>query len=235
MKPYYHDEKAGITIYHADCRDVLPTLEAGSVDLVLTDPPYGIGYLSSHRTIRTEVAKLLANDDSLEALREALRFVPRLLRPNCHVYYFASADETIGQACAVLPDELKFQRLLCWDKGNWGMGDLDANYGQQWEAIVFASNGRRLLNGPRPSSLLQTFGRGAGSTWDHPTQKPITLCRFLIQTSSNKGDTVLDPFMGSGTTLRAAKDLGRKAIGIEVEERYCEIAVKRLAQEVMAL
>jgi len=234
VKPYY--EQGGITIYHGDCLEVLAGLAPESVDLVVTDPPYGVDYLSNFRVANPSVAQVIHADDSLDAMRASLAMCVALLRPDAHVYYFASADETVGEACAALPSDLTFHRLLCWDKGNHGMGDLERDYGHAWEAIVYASKGRgHALNPPRPSSLLRSFGRGAGSTWVHPTQKPVPLMRFLIEKSSQPGDLVLDPFMGSGTTLRAAKDLGRKAIGIEIEEKYCEIAAKRLSQEVMPL
>ena len=236
MKPYYHDEKAGITIYHGDCLEVMAALDDESVDLLLTDPPYGVDYLSNFRVVNTSVAQVIHSDHSLDAMRAALAAAVRLLRDDRHVYYFASADETVGAACDALPCGLRFRRLLCWDKGNHGMGDLERDYGHAWEAIVYAVKGKgRALNGDRPSSLIRAQRGGSGSTWVHPTQKPESLMRFLIEKSSLRGEVVLDPFMGSGTTMRAAKDLGRKAIGIEIEERYCEIAAKRLAQEVMAL
>lgn len=235
LRPYYHDEQSGITIFHGDCREVLPTLAAGSVDLVLTDPPYGRDYVSNFRVKDPSVAHVIPGDENLEAMRHGLQLCVPLLKYDRHLYYFASADDIIGDACAALPSALTFRRLLCWDKGNHGMGDLECNYGHAWEAIVFASKGKRLLNGKRPSSLLRSFGRGAGSTWVHPTQKPVSLMRFLIERSSMPGEVVLDPFMGSGTSLRAAKDLGRHAIGIETEERYAEIAANRLRQAVLPL
>jgi site-specific DNA-methyltransferase (adenine-specific) len=232
ITPYYDDGQ--ITIYHGDCLDVLPSLVGESIDLVLTDPPYGVDYLSNRRIRDTEVAQVIHADDSLDAMRGALALCAPLMKDDAHCYYFASADETVGDACRALPLSMTFHRLLCWDKGNHGMGDLERDYGHAWEAIVYATKGRgRALNPPRPSSLLSGYGRGSGVTWVHPTQKPVTLMKFLIERSSVTGETVLDPFMGSGTTLRAAKDLGRRAIGIEINEQYCEIAVRRLAQEVL--
>jgi len=232
IEPYY--DRDGITIYHADCLDVLPMLARESVDLLLTDPPYGVDYLSNRRISNTKVAQVIHADDSLDAMRDALALCAPLLRDGRHAYYFASADETVGEACSALPPALTFRRLLCWDKGNHGMGDLERDYGHAWEAIIYAAKGQpRALNGPRPSNLIRVQRGGSGSTWVHPTQKPTPLIKFLIERSSNAGELVLDPFMGSGTTLRAAKDVGRRAIGIEINERYCEIAAKRLAQEVL--
>jgi site-specific DNA-methyltransferase (adenine-specific) len=127
------------------------------------------------------------------------------------------------------------KHILAWDKGERGtVGDLECGFGEAWEAIFYGMKGRRKLNGSRPRTVIRYDWSG---TMDpvHPTVKPVALLSRLVAWSSSHGELVLDPFMGSGTTLRAAKDLGRKAIGIEIEERYCEIAAKRMAQEVLPL
>lgn len=122
----------------------------------------------------------------------------------------------------------KPKSVLAWVKNNWSMGDLNHEHGRQWEAICFyPSSGHEFI-----SRIPDVVTANRTGNPDHPTQKPESLITKLI--AANVGDTVLDPFMGSGTTLRAAKDLGRKAIGIEIEEKYCEIAAERLSQEVLA-
>lgn len=122
--------------------------------------------------------------------------------------------------------------VLVWDKVvSTGMGALDVPWRPSWEAIYVIGHG---FQGRRSHGVLRfSLPTLAPERKLHPTSKPVDLMRALI-TKCPDG-TVLDPFMGSGTTLRAAKDLGRKAIGIEIEERYCEIAAQRLAQEVLAL
>tara|TARA_R110000751_G_C13719645_1_gene475316 strand:- start:627 stop:1061 length:435 start_codon:yes stop_codon:yes gene_type:complete len=135
----------------------------------------------------------------------------------------------MGPAGAILEG---FKHVLAWDKGDRGtVGDLECGFGEAWEAIFYGMKGRRPLNGPRPRTVIR---RDWSATMDpvHPTVKPITLLAQLVEWSSSPAETVLDPFMGSGTTLRAAKDLNRKSIGIEIEEKYCEIAANRLQQEV---
>lgn len=226
MKPYY--EHRGITIYHGDCRDVLPTITE-PVDLVATDPPYGVSYVTARRSHSDSLRVPIANDKDLDVVKDAWPLIIDSLALDRHWYAFAS-PRRIAEAESIIG---KPKHILAWDKGNRGtVGDLDSGFGEAWEAIFYGMKGRRSLNGPRPRTVLRMDW---SSTMDpvHPTVKPVSLLAKLIGWSSNPGEMVLDPFMGSGTTLRAAKDLGRRAIGIEIEERYCEIAAKRLSQEVL--
>lgn len=212
MKPYY--EKDGIVIFLGDCREILPTLEP--VDLVLTDPPYGIDYQSARRIDLQRKAKIQGDDCFPLWLFDEMK-------PRVAMFVWCRWD-----ILRLLPEPKSF---IVWDKGNHSMGDLDHEYGRQWEAIAF-------YPGPdhefvrRPVDIIRCM-RVAPGALVHPNEKPVGAIKPLIL--AHPPGTILDPFMGSGTTLRAAKDLGRKAIGIEIEERYCEIAAKRLAQEVMAL
>ena len=241
MRPYY-EAPDGITIYHGDCRDVLPTLAPGSIDLLLTDPPYGVGYWTGRRSLDTRsstrlvndllVAPLLNDTAALVAplLNDTAALVAPLLNDTAAMYWFA-APLRLGAFLPVL-HRWEIVNVLVWDKGNCTAGDLYTRWGEQWEAIVYARVGAPLLLGRRDRDILR-FSRGDTSAYLHPTQKPVELLRHLI--GKHSAATILDPFMGSGTTLRAAMDLGRKAIGIEIEERYCEIAARRLEQMPMPL
>lgn len=216
-------------IYHGDCRDVLSELAGDSVDLVLTDPPYGVSYVTAWRSRSDKLRKPIANDESLFAFANAWPECLRTLRDNRHWYVFAS-PRMIHE---VLPITGNAKHTIAWDKGDRGtVGDLECGFGEAWEAILYGMKGRRPLNGKRPRTVMR---HDWSSTMDplHPTVKPVPLLRELIRMSTDMGEVVLDPFMGSGTTLRAAKDCGRRAIGIECDERYCEIAAKRLAQGVL--
>lgn len=225
MKPYY--EHGGIQIFHGDCREVLPGL--GPVDLVLTDPPYGVGYAAGRQRGNVLGARI-ANDDSLAVVAEVWPAALTLLNNNRHWYAFASPRMLPGMMSLAEP-----KHVIAWDKGDRGtMGDLEYGFGDAWEAILYGMKGRRPLNGPRPRTVIR-HDWAAHYDPSHPTVKPVALLGRLVQWSSFEDEIVLDPFMGSGTTLRAAKDLGRRAIGIELEERYCEIAAKRLEQEVLDL
>jgi DNA modification methylase len=204
--PYY--DEGGITIYHGDCREILPSIEA---DVLVTDPPYGMAYASGWS------GASIANDGDTAARDAAL--------------------STWGDRPALVfgrwscPKPASTKTVLIWDKGDWpGMGDLKLPWGPSFEEVYVIGSG---WQGPRRGSVIRDPHRPSGPTAFHPTQKPLAIMARLLE-SCPEG-IILDPFMGSGTTLRAAKDLGRKAIGIEIEERYCEIAANRLAQEVLDL
>lgn len=208
MKPYY--DHAGITIFHGDCREVLPTLP--KVDLVLTDPPYGLGELwngggggakSSWRFAAGE-----AKSWDMETVDDAVDLLPSM------------ADEVIiwgGNYYRLPPSRC----WLVWDKkqpDTWTTGQAEL----AWTNLDRPVRAFRLCQAEAHAEMVAK---------SHPTEKPLSLFCWCLKWTI--GRTVLDPFMGSGTTLRAAKDLGRKAIGIEINERYCEIAAKRLSQEVL--
>lgn len=210
MKPYY--EHQGITIYHGDCRDVLPAIQ--SVELIVTDPPYGIDYQSCWKTDKSRrMGKIVGDDDFPLWLFD-------IAKPKNSLYVWCRWD--------TLPILPKPKSFIVWDKGVHSMGDLDGEWGRQWEACAFYPfEGHKFKF--RPHDVIRSM-RVTPNYLMHPNEKPVTAIIGIID--PNEGETVLDPFMGSGTTLRAAKDLGRKAIGIEIEEKYCEIAAKRLSQEV---
>jgi len=210
MTPYYDDGQ--ITIYHGDCRDVLPKLNP--VDLVLTDPPYGIDWKGHGGS--TRIWSGMENDTGDLDLRP-------ILGMTCAVIAFGANN---------YPDQLPHSgRWICWDKRTID-GAADGMLGSPFELAWSnqTSGFDRMIRVLHGGVVNADRGKRV-----HPTQKPLAVFRQIILWYSSEGCIILDPFMGSGTTLRAAKDLGRKAIGIEIEERYCEIAVKRLAQEVLSL
>jgi len=161
-------------------------------------------------------------------MRDVLPLCDRVLREDRQAYWFA-APARIGEAVDAIAGVWKVKNLIVWDKGNAGSrGDCQAGYGLNWEAIVYASKGRRALNGPRPRAIYRYDWQGSRDPV-HPTVKPVALMSWLITKATQPGEIVLDPFMGSGPVLAAAKSLGRRAIGIEIEERYCAIAARRVA------
>ena len=202
MKPYY--ESGGITIYHGDSRGWLP-----DADVLVTDPPYGMGYRSGWS------GAMVAGDDDV-ATRDA-------------VLALWGARPALVFGRWNLPRPPMTRVRLVWDKGEWpGMGDLSFPWGPSDEEIYVLGDG---WIGKREGTVLRC--NRIGGNGQHPTEKPIPVLERLLRHAPL--GSILDPFMGSGTTLLAAKNLCRRAIGIEIEERYCEIAARRLDQEVLAL
>jgi len=218
VKPYY--EHRGVTIYHGDCREILPSLDP--VALLLTDPPYGqVNRDSRLRNLdRGGADTVTVEPEDLAATLAALAAT---------TYVWCSTEQVSRYRAAFVSLGLS-TRLGIWEKTNPSPMNGTWLWLSSLESCIFARKAGATFNG----SCLSPLWRGPTQPDEkHPTTKPGWLMRRLIEASSDPGDIVLDPFMGSGTTLRAAKDLGRKAIGIEIEEKYCEIAAKRLAQEVL--
>lgn len=213
MKPYFED--AGITIYHADCMEVLSEFMDGRsirFDLLLTDPPYGIGEAAGKNASRGNIA--VAQDygdadwDDTPAHQE-LALARKICRDQ--IIFGGNYYDLPPASC-----------WLVWDKDNGGNDFADCELA--WTNLKKAV--RKITY--RWNGMLQQPGRPKEKRV-HPTQKPEAVMVWALQHAQNVR-TVLDPFMGSGTTLVAAKRLGKAATGIEREERYCEIAAKRLAQ-----
>jgi len=209
MKPYY--EEAGITIYHGDCREILPHVP--KVDLVLTDPPYGINKSSVKGDYISDF-----NDDSeyiktvcVPIIKQCIeRFNAVILTPGIKHLFLYPPPDSFG--VMYYPNSPAFQA--------WGTADINPllYYGKM-----------------RKKGWCSFMTTEVSKKYGHPCSKPIKAWSKIVGRFSDFGETILDPFMGSGTTLVAAKQLGRKAIGIEIEEKYCEIAVQRLAQGVLPL
>jgi DNA modification methylase len=214
MRPYYEDD--AVTIYHGDCREILPTLPP--VDLVLTDPPYGLGEAAGKNKSRAVLATVTefgyAEWDNTTIPKDLIDKV-RSGAPR-QIIFGGNFYELPPSSC-----------WLVWDKDNGGSDFADCELA--WTNL---SKAVRLIRW-RWAGMLQE-NMGDKEFRFHPTQKPVPVMRWCIQQAGEGVNTILDPFMGSGTTLRAAKDLGRRAIGIEIEERYCEVAAQRMAQSVLA-
>ena len=206
MKPYY--EHAGVTIFCGDCLELLPTLTS---DVLVTDPPYGIDM----EAFADEIETASMGVDAAQGHRAAIFASPR-----------------------TLPDFWKRVETWSWERLLWLWKDGDiAHPWRGWhmnsEAIIIASRTREgwpAYDSTRSDCYRVGFSGGKNG---HPAAKPLSVVSDLVARLSRPTDVILDPFAGSGTTLVAAKNLGRRAIGIEIEERYCEIAAKRLSQEVM--
>lgn len=212
VEPYYQDD--WVTLYHGDCREITNWLAA---DVLVTDPPYGIAYESNLNRDRRNVKKgvpVAADTDTS-------------VRDQSLAMWGTRPALVFGRWDAPRPSSVRVR--LVWDKGNSvGMGDLRMPWGRSDEEIYVLGSG---FTGKRSGSVLrvQMLMSGDSQRPDHPTPKPVPLMELLIQKCP--AGVLADPFAGSGTTLIGAKLNGRKAIGVELEERYCEIAARRLAQD----
>ncbi len=216
-KPYFQDDS--VLIYHADCRDILPLIPDKSVDLVLTDPPYGFNRFETD------------GKDFIGLVTQVFTNLP--LKQGGWAFVFSGTGELKNLFNAI---PLDFQRLL------WVYKPADCTF--PYRGWLLTSEAIALFSRGKPSALFERkpyrhdcylhYHVGQEGVEGHPTVKPHAIIEDLVFRCIPDG-LILDPFLGSGTTAYCAKKLGRKCIGIEIEEKYCEIAAKRCSQIVMSL
>jgi hypothetical protein len=215
-EPYYADES--VTLFHGDCREITEWLSA---DVLVTDPPYGVAYVSGQRSVKSAP---IVGDSSLEVR-------------NCALSAWGTSRPALVFGTWRVPAPAgEVQRLVWWKRGGGvGMGNLAMPWGTKHEEIYVLGTGwdRCTAGVTRQPSVLVTSATMGGSEGvvsraEHPTAKPVGLLSRLIEACPP--GTVGDPFAGSGSTLLAARSQGRRSIGVEIEERYCEVIAKRLAQ-----
>lgn len=252
-EPYYQDEFC--TIYLGDCRDILPSLADNSIDFVFTDPPYGHNNNNGDLAHRIEFAlgkipsdcseserppaRPIANDgpEANELVQFAFSEFKRLLKPGCCCCCCGGGggpDPQFAKWSLWLDAVSPFKQMVVWDKGGLGLG---WHYRRNYEVILI---------GEKPGAACRWFGGSdtpnivrinkiIPQANDHPTPKPVELVKWFLDKHTQPGDIVLDPFNGSGSTARACKDLGRKYIGIEIDERWLKMTVDRLSQYALPL
>ncbi|HAT1504156.1 TPA: site-specific DNA-methyltransferase [Corynebacterium striatum] len=208
-QPYYQDEY--VTLYHGDCLELADAWVGA--DVLVTDPPYGMAYQSGW--VHGRIDRPIAGDQNTNLRDQALE-----LWGDRPAIAFGKWNQPRPEATR--------QRLI-WSKApDPGMGDLTSPWGNSDEEIYVLGKG---FIGKRGPNVLTYQKPPVSNRPDHPTPKPVPLMEHLIQRCPP--GVIADPFAGSGATLRAAKNLGRHAVGVELEEKYCEIIANRLAQEVL--
>ena len=208
-------------IFNENCIEGLKKIPSKSVDCIIIDPPYGINYHSGHYK-NGNPHKPIANDDTL--------FIPiddlwRVLKPTGAMFIFFSHKVPLI--------DKRVKNIIIWVKNNWTAGDLYKDFGNQYECIAYMPKDDFKLHSKRYSNIWK-FDRISADNLLHPTQKPESIIRRLIETATDKGDLVLDCFMGSGTTAVACKQMDRNFIGFEIEKTYVDIAERRLSQKTLS-
>lgn len=226
MKPYYQDD--AVTIYHGDCRESIVGL-SHDCDVLITDPPYGVG-LGTHGAALDGRSNHVLVKAGYESYDDSPENFDSIVVP-----VVSTALDIIGRGAVFCAGHMIWKLPPAAVVG--GVFLPSARGRNVWG---YASLAHCLFYGSAPDLNLGCKATAISSTAScqdngHPCPKPDKWMRWIVDLASRPGETVLDPFAGSGTTLRAAKDLGRRAIGIEIEEKYCEIAARRCAQEVLAL
>lgn len=205
-------------IYNADCLEILNTISNNSIDCIITDPPYGIRYNSNHRINKK---KSIENDNQF--------FLPinilwnKLKEDGLLLFFFSQKNWIVDS---------RIKDYIVWIKNNHTAGDLKQGLGNKYEMIAYCPKKEYKFPHKRPTNVIMNDKVIIGEN-QHPTEKPIELLEKMILLYTKEDDVILDPFMGTGSTIVASKNLKRKYIGIEIEENYFNIAKERLSQEIL--
>ena len=217
--------KISENIKNGDSLEILESLNDGSIDIVLTDPPYGISYISNRSIHEDSITKRgLLNDgkeQAFELLDKTCEILSRKTAENAHLYFFCSWS-VFSAFEAIISNYFNIKTPIVWDKGNKGSGDLENDWGNQTEIVIFCVKGKKMVNNRRGNII--SVSRLHTTKMVHPTQKPIELLLDILAVSYVKGDFVVDPFMGSGSTIKACNEIGAKCLGIELDSEMFNIA-----------
>jgi len=214
------------SVNKGDCLELMNGIPDNSIDLIITDPPYGIDYqFNNNKNIKFDVLK---NDNKPFNLTEYLNQFKRIIKNKKGIYIFTRFD-IYPKWYKEINSFFKIKNCIVWNKtGRLGAGDLKGQYGLNHEFIIYATNGRHILNEKREKDVWKHQRTPKGEYCGHPTQKPTKLISKIIKKSSEEGDVILDPFAGGGSTGIAAQNTNRDYILIEKEQKYIDIIKDRL-------
>ena len=219
-----------IDLRKGDCLEIMKEIPSESIDLIVTDPPYLIKYKSNYRKNKNhDFCSKILNDDNYELISDYIKECYRILKNDTAMYIFCNCDRVDYFKRELEKVGFKIKNMIVWIKNNWTAGDLKAQFGKQYEIILLVNKGRRLFNGKRITDVWY-FNRVVGKEQVHQNQKPVDLIQQCILKHSNENDLIFDGFMGSGTTGIACLNTDRRFIGVELDEKYFEIAKKRIEE-----
>jgi site-specific DNA-methyltransferase (adenine-specific) len=216
-------------IYNEDCLIGLKKLEAKSVDAIITDPPYGIDFQSARR-IESERFDKIESDDKpfIWWLYDAYR----VLKDTGCLICFCRWDVQDAFKQAIEWAGFKVKSQVIWDRQIHGLGDLNGQFAPRHDVIWFATKGDFAFKNGRPQSVI-SIQRVNAEKLIHPTEKPVSLLRHLVEKVSSEGNVILDPFVGGGSTMIACSQINRQYIGFEIDKGYYETALSRLKQKTL--
>lgn len=216
------------TILNADCVVGMRDIPDGSIDLIVTDPPYLMKYKTNHRKNKDhKFCSEIPNDDNEDLIINYIKECYRILKDNTAMYMFCNSNKVDFFKQQLEAAGFVIKNMIIWVKNNWTAGDLKAQYGKKYEIIFYVNKGRCPIRGKRITDVWE-FPRVSGKAQLHQNQKPIELIEQCIEKSSDTGAIVFDGFMGSGTTAVACMNTGRNYIGFELDKEYYDIAIDRI-------
>lgn len=222
------------TIILGDACHLIKEIPDCSIDLVVTDPPYLINYRTNHRKQKNhKFCAPIENDNNPNVVNEIIEQCYRVMKNDSAMYMFCSQDKVDYFKSCLEAAGFKIKNIIVWVKNNWTAGDLENAFGKQYELCFYVNKGHRKINGKRitdvwDSKNIKGLKRVCGLEQVHQNQKPLELIKMCIEKSSEINDIIFDPFMGSGTTGVASKEMERRFIGMEIDEYYYKYAIDRL-------
>ena len=213
-------------LYQGDCLEVMGGIKDKSVDLIVTDPPYLMDYQSNRRKKEDRFDKIKNDKGNYMLIQDYLEECHRIMKDNTAIYCFCSWHN-IDFFKNEFEKHFKLKNILVWNKNNHGTGDLKGSYAPKHEFILFGHKGRTLLREKRIADVIDC-PKISSNKLTHPTEKPQDLLEIFIKQSSDVGSIIFDGFMGTGSCGIAAKKLNRNFIGVELDEKYFNIAKDRL-------
>lgn len=221
-------------VYNIDCIELLHSLIGGGykVDCVITDPPYLINYKTNHRADKDHrFCRTIQNDNNPKLIQELIPLLYEVMKDNTPLYMFCGSDK-IDFFKQEIEKYFTIKNIIVWDKGNWSAGDLEAQYGKQYEFIIYANKGRaKFKQDVKRLTDIWSIPRIVGNEQIHQNQKPLEVIYKILNNHTDKGDLVLDTFMGSFTTAVACHKMQRNFIGSELDKEYFRLGQERLDKE----
>jgi site-specific DNA-methyltransferase (adenine-specific) len=218
--------KENITLYHGDCEEILPALDV-KAQAIITDPPYGIAFRSNMRSATPKFDSIV-NDDVIQT--DWIELLNNVIDANACIFAFTRWDVEHIWREAISQSGWNVKSQVIWYKPGGGLGDLYAQFSPSHENAIFAIKGDWKFSGRRPPSVYN-FNKDASTSYEHPTQKPVTLMSRIVLDITAPGDLVIDPFFGSCSTGVACARYDRKFIGIEINEEYFELGCENISKE----